>query len=241
MTEIGAKTEFFEHRLRFNITGYTGVYKDIQIDFSAPYYSFDANGNVITSASTTRTTTDTINAPGNGRVSGVETDFMLAPMEGLTLSGSYTYAYVHLPQTANPFPTFIPGTGTVIAATPINIYQEFTPQNAVTGAIDYQRPFDHFTLRAHLDGNWDSGSYGTDRDPAPGVVAIKSQPGLVFNSRIAIGDIQVGQGSRLTLSVWARNLFDEQHLYTRSLSVTSGINGVFNDPRTFGFEGRASF
>jgi iron complex outermembrane receptor protein len=129
----------------------------------------------------------------------------------------------------------------VVTTVPTTLYQEFTPQNAVTGAIDYQRPFDNFTLRAHLDGNWDSGSYGTDRDPAPGVLAIKSQPGLVFNGRIALGDIQVAQGSRLTLSLWARNLFDEQHLYTRSFSPTSGIGGVFNDPRTFGVEGRASF
>jgi iron complex outermembrane receptor protein len=241
MSEIGAKTEFFDHRLRFNITGYTGIYKKMQIDFSAPYYSFDANGNLITSASTTRTTTDTVNIPGDGRVNGVETDFMVAPMEGLTISGSYTYAYVRIPATINPFPVFVPGVGTVVTTVPTALYQEYTPQNAVTGAIDYQRPFDNFTLRAHLDGNWDSGSYGTDRDPAPGVAAIKSQSGLVFNGRIALGDIQVAQGSRLTLSLWARNLFNEQHLYTRSFSPTSGISGVFNDPRTFGFEGRASF
>ena len=45
----------------------------------------------------------------------------------------------------------------------------------------------------------------------------------------------------MTLSLWSRNLFNEQHLYTRSLSVTSGISGVYNDPRTVGFEGRVSF
>jgi iron complex outermembrane receptor protein len=241
MSEIGAKTEFFEHRLRFNITGYTGIYKKMQIDFSAPYYSFDANGNIITSASTTRTTTDTVNIPGNGRVSGVETEFTLAPMQGLTLSGSYTYAHISIPPTINPFPVFVPGVGTVVTTIPTTIYQEFTPEHAVTAAIDYQTPFEDFTLRAHLDGNWDSGSYGTDRDPAPGVPAIKSQSGLVFNGRIALSDIQVAQGSRLTLSLWSRNLFNEQHLYTRTFSPTSGINGVFNDPRTVGFEGRVSF
>ena len=241
MSEIGVKSEFFEHRLRFNIAAYTGVYKDFQVDFTAPYYSFDANGNVIVSASTTRTTTNTVNAPGNGQVDGVEADFMLAPMRGLTLSGSYTYAYVHLPPTINPFPVFVPGVGTVVNATPINIYQEFTPTNAVTGAIDYQKPFEQFTLQAHLDGNWDSGSYDTDRDPSPTLKAIKSQPGLVFNGRIALGDIKLASGARLTVSLWSRNLFDEQHLYTRTNSLTSGVSGAFNDPRTFGFEGNVKF
>jgi iron complex outermembrane receptor protein len=239
MFEIGAKTEFFDHRARLNIAAYTGEYKDVQIDFSAPYYSYDANGNVITTASTTRTTTDTINIPGKGRVSGVETDFTLAPMEGLTLSASYTYAYVHLAPTINPFPTFVPGVGMVVATTPTTLYQEYTPQHAVSAAIDYARPFENFTVRAHLDGNWDSGSYGTDRDPSPVLKAIKSQSGLVFNGRISLADIELtGSGARLSLSLWGRNLFNEEHLYTRTISATTGTNGAFNEPRTFGLEGK---
>ena len=240
MFELGAKSEFFEHRLRFNIAVYAGAYKNFQVDFTAPYYSFDANGNVITSASTTRTTTDTINAPGNGHVSGVETEFMVAPMEGLTISGSYTYAHVHLPPTINPFPTFVPGVGMVVATTPTTIYQEFTPEHSVTGAIDYQLPFEAFTLRAHLDGYWDSGSFGTDRDPSPVISAIESQPGLVFNGRISLADIQLASGAKLAVSFWTRNLFNEQHLYTRAISSTA-IIGTFNDPRTFGFEANARF
>ncbi|HEX4182062.1 MAG TPA: TonB-dependent receptor, partial [Caulobacteraceae bacterium] len=243
MYEIGAKTEFLDHRARFNVAAYTGTYKDIQVDFSAPYYSFDANGNVITSASTTRTTTDTINAPGTGQVHGVEADLtVLPPIEGLTMSASYAYNYVHIPATINPFPVFVPGVGTVVTTTPTTIYQEITPEHSVSGAIDYQRPFEDFTLQAHLDGNWDSGSYDTDRNPSPGLLAIKSQPGLVFNSRLSAGDIALkSSGATLTLSLWVRNLFDEQHLFSRSNSITGGVSGIYNDPRTFGFEGRIRF
>jgi iron complex outermembrane receptor protein len=162
-------------------------------------------------------------------------------MGGLTLSGSYTYAYVRIPATINPFPVYVAGVGMVVNTTPINIYQEYTPTDAVTGAIDYQTPFEHFTLRAHLDGNWNSGSYGTDRDPSTTLKAIKSQPGLVFNGRISVGDIELSSGARLTVSLWARNLFNEQHVYTRSISLTTGITGVFNDPTTFGVEGKVKF
>ncbi len=241
MFEVGAKTEFWEHRARFNVAAYTGIYKNFQVDFSAPYYSYDSSGNVITTASTTRTTTDTINAPGEGRVSGVETAFTVTPMQGLEFSATYTYAYVRLPATANPFPTYIPGQGMVVSTTPLTIYQEFTPSDAVTGAIDYQKPFEHFTLLTHLDANWDSGSYDTDRDPSPVLKAIKSQPGLVFNGRISAADIALSNGGRLAISLWSRNLFNEQHLYNRTISATTGITGTYNDPRTFGVEANVRF
>jgi iron complex outermembrane receptor protein len=239
MFEIGAKTEFWDHRGRFNIAAYTGSYSDIQVDFSAPYYLYDANGNVITSASTTRTTTETINTPGSGRVRGVEADFTVAPVDGLVLSATYTYAYVRIPPTINPFPTFVPGVGTVVATTPTTLYQEFTPKNAVTAAIDYTWPFANFTLRAHLDGNYASGAYATDRDPSPVLKAIKSQESLVFNGRLSVAQIELGgSGADLTLSLWGRNLFNEQYLYTRSISATAGVTGNFNERRTFGLEAR---
>ena len=242
MSEIGAKSEFFEHRLRFNIAAYIGDYKDIQIDFTAPYYSFDANGNIITSASTTRTTTDTINAPGTGHVHGVEIEFTVAPLTGVTLSISYAYNYVHIPPTINPFPTFVAGVGTVVTTVPTTIYQEFTPNDSLSGQLDYQRPFQYFVLKAHFDGNWDDGSYGTDRDSSPTLPAIKSQPGLVFNGRLSVADIGISSGGPADAgSLWARNLTNEQHLFIRTNSLTSGISGTYNDPRTFGFEGRASF
>ena len=101
----------------------------------------------------------------------------------------------------------------------------------------------HPPLRAHLDGNWDSGSYSSDvAYVAPGIPQIKSQPGVVFNSRISLGGIKVASSdATLTLSFWVRNLFDEQHLYIRGYSITEGVQGVYNDPRTFGFEGNMRF
>ena len=233
---MGAKTEFWNRRIRFNIAGYTGTYKNVQLDFSGPYFSFDANGNLLTSASTTRTTTDTFNAPGDAKVSGIEADLALNPFPGLTLSASYAYNHIAIPPTINPFPVFIAGVGTVVSTTPIGIYQAWTPKHAASGSLDYSLLLAGFTLRAHIDGNWDSGSYSTDRDPSPTLKAIRSEPALVFNGRIAIGDIELSQGAKLTVSVWGRNLFNEEHLYSRSISATNGISGNFNDPRTFGIE-----
>lgn len=92
------------------------------------------------------------------------------------------------------------------------------------------------TLRVHFDGIYASGSYSTDRDPSPTLSAIRSQPALVFNGRLSLADIAVSNRGKVSVSVWARNLFNEEHLYSRSISATNGISGNFNDPRTFGIE-----
>ena len=236
MFEAGLKTEFWQKRARFNVTGYVGTYKNTQIDFSAPYYSYDANGNVIISTATTRTTTEAINAPGTGHVGGVEVDAALVPVTGLTLSGSFAYTHVSIPATINPFPTFVPGVGMVVTTVPTRIYQAWTPVRAASGAIDYELPVGGAKLRAHLDANWDSGSYSTDRDPSPTLAAIRSEPGLVFNGRLALADIAVARGAKLSVALWARNVFNEQHLYSRSISATNGISGNFNDPRAYGVQ-----
>ncbi|MFX8817289.1 hypothetical protein ABTM85_21005, partial [Acinetobacter baumannii] len=63
----------------------------------------------------------------------------------------------------------------------------------------------------------------------------RSQPGLIINSRVSLGDIKFpGSDAKMTVSFWVRNLFDEQHLVSRNYSIGTGISGYFNDPRTFG-------
>jgi iron complex outermembrane receptor protein len=242
MFEVGYKSEFFDHRARFNVDYYYGIYSNIQVDFSAPYYTFGANGQPLP-GSTTRTTTETFNAPGNGKVYGVEADFAVNPLPDLILSGSYAYNYVHIPAVVNPYPTYVVGVGEVYSTTPTALNQIYTPLNSLTAAADYETPVNQFSLRAHLDANWDSGSYSsTIAYVSPGIRQIRSQPGLVFNARVSLGDIELpSSGAKMTVSLWARNLFDEAHLYTRSYSITSGVSGVYNDPRTFGFEGKVNF
>jgi iron complex outermembrane receptor protein len=234
MFEIGAKTEFWNHRARFNLAAYVGNYKDIQLDFSGLYE--DVIGGV--RVATTRTTTNTVNAPGTGRLKGVEAEFTLAPLPGLTLGASYAYNKVSIPATVNPFPQ----TGGVFITVPVPIYQVYTPAHSASGTIDYEVPLNGFTLRAHLDGNYDSGFYAnyTDvtYDPVTRAVRYaqpKGDPGLVFNGRIALADIALG-GARMTVSFWSRNLFNEQHVFVKMGSPTAGLSGFFNDQRTFGGE-----
>jgi iron complex outermembrane receptor protein len=64
----------------------------------------------------------------------------------------------------------------------------------------------------------------------------KDDKAFAVNGRFAVADLPMSNGARLTVAVWARNLFNEQHLFYKSASTTVGVSGFFNDPRTFGAE-----
>jgi iron complex outermembrane receptor protein len=237
MFEIGAKTEFFDHHARFNIAGYAGTYKDIQVDFSRPYETGGVR--------TTRTTTSTINAPGTGRLRGVEAELTVAPVRGLTIGASYAHQYVRIPATVNPYPN----ANGVISTIAVPIYQTYTPADSASGSIDYEVSMLGATGRFHLDGNYDGGFFANGTDPvylgagnAANVYQPKGETSFIVNGNIALADIKMAQtGALLTVSVWARNLFNEQHLFYKALSPTSGVNGFFNEPRTFGVQGQIKF
>jgi len=235
MFEIGAKTQFLDNKVRLNIAAYTASYKNIQVDFSALFQQMDANGNLITN---NRTTTETANAQGKGRLKGLEADLTIAPVDGLTLNASYAYTSVRIPDTVNPFPQ----ANGVYVDTPVKIYQVYTPAHAASGSIDYEIPMNGFTLRAHLDGNYDSGSYVSSTDPAAGIKQPKTDKGFVVNGRLGIADIDLGRSdAKLSLSVWSRNLFNEQHMFYKTYSPYLGTYGIFNDPRTWGVEANVKF
>ncbi|HEX7854235.1 MAG TPA: TonB-dependent receptor [Sphingobium sp.] len=216
--EIGAKTEFLDHHARFNIAAYTSAYKDMQVDFIAP---------VVTVPATTRTTIETMNANGNGRIKGIEADLTVTPVNGLTLTGSYAYTDVRLPLAANPFQ------GNAL----VTVYPVYTPKNAASGAIDYVLTMPDSTLRLHLDGNYSSSQYAMASDPT------KSDSSFIVNGRVSLGDIHMAHGGpSMELSVWARNLFNEAHLFVKANGGSSlGYYGIYNEPRTVGVQASVKF
>ena len=240
MFEVGAKTEFWDGRARFNIAGYVGRYKDVQLDFFATYQQI-VNGVLQTN---NRTTSETANAPGNGKLKGIEADFTLAPLEGLTLNASYAFTKVKIPATANPFPQSVGGGVFAVVPFRIPIYAVYTPENAASGSIDYEIPMQGFKLLAHLDANYADGYFANYTDPGfsntTGKVAVSQPKGdssFIVNGRLALADIELGSGGQtLTIAAWARNLFNEQHAFYRSFSPTSGGTGIFNEARTYGVE-----
>jgi iron complex outermembrane receptor protein len=212
MFEIGAKSEFWDRRARLNLAAYTGDLKDVQVDFS------------VIIVGNNRGTLETTNA-ATGRTKGFEADFSIAPLPGLTLGLNYAYTKVTLSNAFNPFTN-----------AQSQVYPLYTPRNAVSASVDYQRPFVGATFRAHLDANYGDKQFTSTTDRTP------SQPYTLVNARVAIADIPLqAQDARLEVAAWSRNLFNEQHAFLRNYSSALGVFGIFNEPRTYGVEARVRF
>ncbi len=212
MYELGAKTQFWENRARLNLAAYYGEIKDAQVDFSV----IILNNN--------RGTLETTNA-ATGKTKGVELDFTVTPMEGLTLSANYAYTKVELSKAFNPFTN-----------TQAVIYPLYTPENAGGVSIDYERPALGATFKAHLDANYADGQYTGTTDPT------LSDSSFLVNARLSLTDIQISDtGAKLQLSLWSRNLLDEAHMFLKNTNAALGTYAIFNDPRTFGAEMNIKF
>ena len=239
--ELGAKMDFLDHRARVNIAGYIMDRKNTQFDFDY----FDTDGSSPTNGSHIEQTQNS----GKTKIRGVEVDVTLKPLPELTLTGSYAYTHIKAPSAINPLSPGAPAQ---------QLYIVYTPENAASGAIDYVMPVNvagGANIRFHLDGNYSSSQYSFQLEP------IKTDASFVVNGRIALADIQVSDSSKVSLSVWSRNLFNTTYVYRRSgansapvvnynpngtVASTSyggilGDYGNFNPPRTWGFEISAKF
>lgn len=77
---------------------------------------------------------------------------------------------------------------------------------------------------------------------AAGTVQPKGDQAFIVNGRLALADIGMGSsGARVTISAWARNLFNEQHMFYKTAPSVLGVYGFFNDARTFGGEVNVKF
>ncbi|MBX3565074.1 MAG: TonB-dependent receptor [Sphingomonas sp.] len=238
--EAGLKADFWDHRARFNLAAYIMDRKDSQVDISSIQLTATGSFNNLV----------TINAPGNTKIRGIEADLTLRPVDGLTLNASYAYTYTRIP------PVLITNTvGATSTSTLQNFYIVFTPRNAASGAIDYALPIGHSDtkLQFHFDGNYSQATQAFDQ------FATKADSSLIFNGRISLTDISLGDGGqKFTIGIWGRNLFDEQYVYRRdpsnslpgapttnvlsgSIANVLGDYGNFNAPRTFGAEATVKF
>ena len=206
----------------------------------------------------------TFNAPGTTKIRGIEADLTLRPVDHLTLSAAYAYTYTRIPPVPVTYTEFT-GAGVATGNTTTvaqQFYIVFTPRNAASGAIDYEVPVGggDTAVRFHLDGNYAQSTQAFDQ------FATHNDPSFIVNGRISLAGIALGGGGQqVTLSVWGRNLFNEQYVYRRDPSnslaavQTAAATGVpnilvvgnvgnvlgdygnFNAPRTYGLEASLKF
>jgi iron complex outermembrane recepter protein len=231
--EIGMKSEFFDRKVRLNLAGYLMDRKDSQVDFN--FFIPQANGTV-------RNTLETVNADGITKIKGIEADLTIRPTDGLSFGLSYAYTDVKIPRARNTVQEQLNASLPVPITTPVfqDVYIVYTPKHAVSGSVDYEVPVgsNGTMVKLHLDGNYTSPTFTFDNEN------VKNEKAFLVNGRFSIADIPMRDGGEgLTLSLWARNLFNESHIYRRSNAnrLVLGDYANFNAPRTFGLEASIKF
>ncbi len=221
--EIGSKMDLFEHRVRLNLAGYIMDRTGTQIDFD----NVDTNP---ASPTYNLHTEETRNAPGTSKIRGIEADITTNPVEGMTVGASYAYTYTNVPLTPNPF------LGNALT----QVFVVYTPRNAASAYADYEVPLagSEAKVRFHLDANYADPSYSFQNETT------RTDKTFVMNGRIALADLPLTEGgTKMTLSLWSRNLLNNTFIYRRSAAnaTTLGDYGNLNPPRTIGLEGTVRF
>ena len=101
-------------------------------------------------------------------------------------------------------------------------------------------------LKFHIDANYSGRQYTFDNEP------VLADSSILVNARVSLADIVMSDaGQKLSIALWSRNLFNEQHIYRRSNANRMPLDGNFrtvvgdyanfNAPRTFGAEVTLNF
>jgi iron complex outermembrane receptor protein len=205
--ELGAKAEFFDRKLRTNISIYHVTYDNVQ--FTATASSFLA---LITQLTGDPTRASKIQSfivnPGSPLVAkGVELDVVAAPVHGVTLGGTMGYTdskYSH-PERIRADLLAANGGEFILTSRPKWVGSAFTQYNT--------NPFFYGGyLSMRVDVNYQSRQQLISN---PTVIAAYGGPGLsqspyaAINGRIALSDLEVS-GAKATLALWGKNLTDNR-------------------------------
>lgn len=182
---------------------------------------------------------DTMNA-AKAVSQGIEAEVSVQPVRGVRMGVSYAFLDAHY----RSFPN-APCTVDQLHAKPTGCSQDLggsplpnAPKNAVSAYVDTSLPIgERMTLMTSLNIGWKSAFY-TDISDSRQQMADSL---AIVNGRIGIEIPDTG----LTLSVLAKNLFDERGALIRQRAPNmldpGTILSVINEPRTVAFEARFAF
>ena len=151
--EAGLKSDWLDHRLRFNLTGFIYNYANLQVQ------SVLAPGVV------------NISNAANAKVKGLEVELIAKPVDGLTLSSNMSFLdakYSSFP--CAPIPNGLVGTVTatnIASCTPAGTSTinaagftlNYAPRFSTLEALQYDIPASFGTITARAEYSWQSTSY----------------------------------------------------------------------------------
>ena len=216
--ELGLKSELWDRRLRLNAAAYYSQYDDIQLNLSDVSTPADVRD------------TNVFNA-GEGEISGAELDITALLTEGLTATLAYAYQDADFTDVDAPSNPDIDEDDFVFSN---------SPEHQYTVALNYFYPFSFGNLDASINYNWVDDRYDTQKaaEAESGEAVIDSY-GL-WGAYLGLSDIQLGSAGSLTISIWGKNLDDEEY-YTSApsiLQVAFAYDKIvtWGEPRSYGVD-----
>lgn len=216
--EFGAKTDWFDNRLRFNVAFFYNWYKDIQL---AEIFFELVNGVQINR--------NTILNGAGAATKGIEVEIIAVPVDWLTLNAALGY----LDAKFTEFDTFSPVAGAVVDNKG-NQLQNAPEWTANLGFVANFMVGNALELTINGQYKYVSKKFNTSLFNTP---RSEIQPTHIVDLNVDIGP----PDGQWTLGIWARNLFDER--YIDSVFDAPGVFALVNyqDPRTYGVNVKANF
>lgn len=209
--EAGIKSEFFDSRLRFNLTGFHVKYKDLQKQLNVP----------ITVNGQPNQVTVFVNA-ASATVNGLELETSATPFQGFTLRGVMGY------QDAKYGTYNAPGAGYDLATAPLDRAPKW--QWTVDGTYEVPVGAD---WKVVLNGNaaYSGRNLSTQAIDDPlGNTFLNAR--TLFNASITLAEVNDKYFARLI----GRNLSDKRYRIASQNVAGLWLNSQFGPPRYFGLE-----
>jgi len=212
--EVGAKTQFFDNRLRFNLAAFHSDVKNLQ-----------------TLTFTPETGTIIINT-GKPDQNGVEVEFTALLAEGLKVDGSYGYLDVNLDTNMRS----LAPENTAYLGVQYD-FPRFFDLGLIVARVDASWHDDTYGLVCPAGSTTTPGgciNLGAANKQLDNAVVQKANTQL--SARLSLTDIPIGANTTGRISVWGRNLLDTDELeFPRDLG-NGTVVGTFQVPRTYGVD-----
>lgn len=208
--EAGIKSEFFDRRLRFNLTGFHVKYKDLQKNLNVPI-TVNGQPNQVTLF---------VNA-ASAVVDGLELETSAVPFTGFTLRGVVGY------QNARYKSYTAPGAGYNLADAPLDRAPKW--QWTVDGSYDL--PVGDYKITLNGNVAYTSRNLNTqDINNIAGNTFLDAR--TLVNASITLADAE----DRYYIRALARNLTDERYKVAVQNVAGLWVNANYGAPRFYGLE-----
>jgi iron complex outermembrane recepter protein len=209
--EVGVKSEFFDHHLRFNLTGFYVNYSDLQKQIVVPLEVGGVDFEV----------TRFFNA-AKATVKGVELESTLIPVQGLTLRGVLGYQDGKYKNYVTPIPA-----GYDLSTAPL----DRLPKWQWTIDATYAIPLGEYKLQVNGNVNYVGRNLATQSITSPDENTYLNARTLV-NASITLAQVDDKYYARFV----GRNLTNRRYLTAAQVVDPLWADGQYGPPRYFGVE-----